>query len=302
MKLVITLSVLCLSIFTQALPAAVDGDVAVAELQPAIVDRDASIPPDSGPTVPACWAALKCSFHQIEDMSLSTRLSYVRYMETRFVPLHAGNQFRAIEGVIEFFISKGLGGPGTWVSYVDAGIVEAIQRGGAIALGIGKSKGGNPGTALWADFLTKMKNKELKDRNDHDHAWSVSEQTATEYGKKTAESTSMVGKATKQQLRWYQFTQLFRAIMRNRKTVIRTIRITFIFTNPGLAIAAEAFVDWLTDITDSTPTRVGSEIAWNLAELDLPLGAGSGSKLINDAKVLKALLPKLYKAYKNSKK
>lgn len=165
MKIIIILSVLCLSIFTQALPAAVDGDVTVAEIQPAIVERDASIPPDSGPTVPACWAALKCSFHQIEDMSLSTRLSYVQYMEARFVPLHAGNQFRAIEGVIEFFISKGLGGPGTWVSYVDAGIVEAIQRGGAIALGIGKSTGGNPGTALWADFLTKMKNKELKDRN-----------------------------------------------------------------------------------------------------------------------------------------
>lgn len=57
-------------------------------------------------------------------------------------------------------------------------------------------------------------------------------------------------------------------------------------------------MDWLTDITDITPTRVGSELAWNLSELDLPIGAN----LINDAKVLKALLPKLYKAYKDSKK
>ena len=165
MNLLVALSVLCLSIFTQALPAPADGDVAVAEIHPTLVERDASIPPDSGPTVPACWTDLKCSFHQIEDMSLSTRLLYVQYMETRFIPLNAGNQFRAIEGVIKFFISKGLGGSGTWVSYVDAGIVEAIQRGGAIALGIGKSKGGNPGSAPWADFLTKMKRKELKDRN-----------------------------------------------------------------------------------------------------------------------------------------
>lgn len=165
MNLVIALSVLCLSIFTQALPAPADGDVAVADIHPALAERDASIPPDSGPSVPACWTALTCSFHQIEDMSLSTRLLYVQYMETRFVPLNAGNQFRAIEGVIEFFISKGLGGPGTWVSYVDAGIVEAIQRGGAIALGIGSSQGGNPGSAPWADFLTKMKRKELTDRN-----------------------------------------------------------------------------------------------------------------------------------------
>lgn len=61
-------------------------------------------------------------------------------------------------------------------------------------------------------------------------------------------------------------------------------------------------MDWLTDITDMTPTRVGSEIAWNLAELDLPLGVDGGAKLINDVKVLKALLPKLYQAYKDSKK
>lgn len=77
---------------------------------------------------------------------------------------------------------------------------------------------------------------------------------------------------------------------------------TFILSNPGLAIGAEAFVDWLTEITDITPTRVGSEIAWNLAELDLPLGVDGGAKLINDVKVLKALLPKLYEAYKDSKK
>lgn len=165
MNLYITFFIFCLSVFTQALPAAVDGDVAVAEIQPAVVERDASIPPDDGPSVPACWTALKCSFHQIEEMNLPLRLSYVQYLETRFIPLNAGNQFRAIEGVIKFFISKGLGGTGTWVSYVDAGIVEAIQRGGAIALGIGTSKGGNPGSALWADFLTKMKNNELKDRN-----------------------------------------------------------------------------------------------------------------------------------------
>lgn len=165
MKLLITFSVLCLSFFTQALPAPADGDATVAEIQSAIVERDASIPPDSGPSLPACWTGLKCSFHQIEEMSLYTRLSYVQYMETRFAPLHAGNQFRAIEGVIKFFISKGLGGPGTWVSYVDAGIVEGIQRGGAIALGLGKSTGGNPGSAKWADFLTKMKNEQLKNRN-----------------------------------------------------------------------------------------------------------------------------------------
>ncbi|MCJ1422804.1 hypothetical protein MMC29_000684 [Sticta canariensis] len=112
MNFVIALFVLCLSIFTQALSAPADGDVVVAEIHSANPQRDASIPPESGPSIPACWSALKCSSNQIEEMSLSTRLRYVRYMETRFILLNAGNQFRAIEGVIKFFISKELGGPG----------------------------------------------------------------------------------------------------------------------------------------------------------------------------------------------
>ena len=165
MNFLITFLILCFYTFTQAIPLSSEQDLAVAEPLPALVDRSASIPPGDGPVLPSCWTNLKCSFHEIEAMSLPTRLSYVRYLETRFTPLHAANQFRAIEGVIEFFISKGLGGQGTWVSYVDAGIVEAIQRGGAIALGIGTSKGGNPGSALWADFLTKEKNHQLNDRN-----------------------------------------------------------------------------------------------------------------------------------------
>ncbi|MCJ1422805.1 hypothetical protein MMC29_000685 [Sticta canariensis] len=116
-----------------------------------------------------------------------------------------------------------------------------------------------------------------------------------------AESISMVDKAIKRQLSWYRFIQLFRAIMQNRKTVTRTICITFIFTNPALALGAEAFVNWLTDITDLTLTQVVCETAWNLAELDLPLGVDAGATLISNVEVFKELLPKLYKAFKDSK-
>ncbi|KAI9744696.1 MAG: hypothetical protein M1835_002677, partial [Candelina submexicana] len=287
MKPAAILSVFGLSALTVALPA--------------IVERDASpsprVPPDDGPSVPACWISLSCTFKEIEATSMSSRLDYVRYMQyAHFGPLKADNQFRAIEGVIEFFISEKLGAPGTWVSYVDAGIVEAIQRGGANALGLSTATGGNPGSEKWASFLTRRKNGGLTDRDDHDPAWSESEQTATEYGKLKAETTAGVSPATKEQLRWYQFTQLFRAIMRNRSKVILLIRATFIFTNPGLAFAAEAFIDWLTDITSDLPTRLGCEVAYTLSELDLPLGAN----LINDAKLLGALLPKLYKIYKEN--
>lgn len=167
---IIPLAILaCLLAPLQALPSSIEHDVSPAEAIPALVERSPSIPPDDGPVLPACWTKLSCSYHQIESMSMPTRLSYVRYLEDRFVPLKSSTQFRAIEGVIQFFIDEGIGGPGTWVSYVDAGIVEAIQRGGAIALGIGKSEGGNPGSAKWAEFLTNMKNGKLEDRDVRGH-------------------------------------------------------------------------------------------------------------------------------------
>lgn len=78
--------------------------------------------------------------------------------------LKCPTQWHAIEGVIEFFQSKNLGAPGSWVSYTDAGIIEAVQNGGAIALGVSGNTGGNPGSQLWATFMTKMKNGQLNDR------------------------------------------------------------------------------------------------------------------------------------------
>lgn len=116
-------------------------------------------------TWPACQTTLSCSFTAIEKTSLATRLTYLRSMQSKhFGAFGAGKQWRAVEGVIVFFQSKGLGAPGTWVSYTDAGIIEAIQRGGAIALGWSKDTGGNPGSALWAQFLRDMKAGKLKDR------------------------------------------------------------------------------------------------------------------------------------------
>jgi hypothetical protein len=97
---------------------------------------------------------------------MTARLDYVRYMQSaHFGPLKATNKFRAIEGVIEFFIAKRIGTPGTWVSYVDAGIVEAIQRGGAIALGTSAETGGNPGASMWADYLRRLRDGGLQSRD-----------------------------------------------------------------------------------------------------------------------------------------
>jgi hypothetical protein len=96
---------------------------------------------------------------------MAARLSYVRGMQSNFFGrLNAGNQYRAIEGVITFFNRNNLGPPESWISYVDAGIVEGIQRGGAITLGMSTNNGGNPGSELWATFMRGMRDGKLGDR------------------------------------------------------------------------------------------------------------------------------------------
>lgn len=76
------------------------------------------------------------------------------YMQREhFGPLKSSDCFAAIEGVIVFFMEEGLGAEGSWVSYTDAGIIEGIQRGAAIALGKSTETGGNPGSERWADYF-----------------------------------------------------------------------------------------------------------------------------------------------------
>lgn len=133
--------------------------------------KNAPAPPAPSPPVqdpnewPACQKKLSCTFAQIAASSMASRLAYVRYMQSNFFGrLKAGNQYRAIEGVIVFFERYKLGPPQSWISYVDAGIVEGIQRGGAIVLGMSTNTGGNPGSEKWATFLRGMRDGKLKDR------------------------------------------------------------------------------------------------------------------------------------------
>ena len=152
------------------------GLLTLARSAPALVEREPSPLEDSvagdvgaaatAAAIPACWQSLSCSFEVIQSNNMDWRVRYVRYMEsTHFGALKSSNQFRAIEAVIDFFKEQGEGAPGTWVSYVDAGIVEAIERGAAIALGKSKDDGKNDGTKYWVTFFNQMKAGQLQDRD-----------------------------------------------------------------------------------------------------------------------------------------
>jgi hypothetical protein len=98
-------------------------------------------------------------------MNMVDRLEYTRYIASkRLGPLQSSDQFGAVEGMFKFAIRKNLGAKGTWFSYANAGAVEAIERGAAIALGLSKQTGGNPAALKWAAFFTLRKVGKLTER------------------------------------------------------------------------------------------------------------------------------------------
>ncbi|MEU4743119.1 hypothetical protein AB0G02_22010, partial [Actinosynnema sp. NPDC023658] len=83
-----------------------------------------------------CAVSLDCTAAELDRMDVAERLEFLRLVQSGpAAALGASDRWRNIEGVLEFFRDHGLGAPGTWVSHVDAGILEGVERGVALALG-----------------------------------------------------------------------------------------------------------------------------------------------------------------------
>ncbi|EEQ85162.1 hypothetical protein RJZ56_003651 [Blastomyces dermatitidis] len=220
--------------------------------------------------VDGCWESLDCSLTQIEAMSMASRLEFIKYLSTwRLDALHSMDQFRAFEGVIAFFMRKDIGGTGTWLSLVHAACIEALQRGAAISLGLSSNTGGNPASEKWADYFYQRRTGRLTDRGAHDLSWAVAEQAAVDYGMRRADSSLQIEKPSGRVLRWMQFTRVYRTAMQYRRTILWLMRMGFTWSSPSIPMAVEAFIDWVTDVTDATSTGFLADVAWTLSALGL---------------------------------
>lgn len=112
-----------------------------------------------------CWKTLSCTLFEIETMEMRNRLAYIKYIgSAKLDPLKSMEEFHAVEGVMSFFVRRSLASPGTWLSMVNAAVVEAIQRGAAIALNTTEETGGNPAVPKWVDFFKLRAEGGLQDR------------------------------------------------------------------------------------------------------------------------------------------
>lgn len=248
---------------------------------------------DDGPRGPReCAATLDCGLAEINLMTMSDRLDLVRAMEAGPVAefLSDGTdpgRWRNIEGIITMFHNQSLGAPDSWVSYVDAGIVEGVERGVAIATGRGTDTGGNPGSQPWADYLTQFKAGELGSRAVHDRTWSIAEQAATDHGIVVAEQTfGEFPSATVD--RFFEISQFYRYLLRNRPPLIDLLTSVGDLLDPQ---QRQNFYDWATDVTNEGAGRTGAEFLWSMAELD---PAGTTFSLIE---VFRAYFEELYPLY-----
>ena len=64
--------------------------------------------------------------------------------------------------------------------------------------------------------------------------------------------------------------------------------------NPPLAILAEAFIDWLTDVTNYDAAKKGLQISWGVSALELPFDA---MNFWNNKDIVIALLPPLFASF-----
>lgn len=228
-----------------------------------------------------CAKALNCGADEINLMTMQQRLDFVRAMQrgpgARF---GAQSRWRNIEGVITFFRDHRWGAPNTWVSYVDAGIVEGIERGLAIALGRGGGNFGNPGADLWASYVTRLKAGQLRSRAAHDRAWGEAEQLSTDHGVYLAVKVHNLPPSDVEQ-RFYDFSQLYRTIMREKAETANIVEYYGVLTGqPEVVYRSDNFVDWFTDVGNIVPARMACEMAWRFATLDIFGGIGLGIEIL----------------------
>lgn len=211
-----------------------------------------------------CARTLDCTALELDRLPLSERLVFVRAVQdeiaAEYVP--GFRHWRNIEGIIRFFAENGFGAPGSWVSYVDAGILEGVERGAAIALGRSADDFGNPGAPLWADYLHRLHRGELAQRWVHDPAWSAAEQASTEHGVRIAQRHGAVASRVDQRI--FEFSELYRWMLRNPPAALLALN-EALAGSTGIPLAPADFLRWFTDVTIPEPAYRGAHVARDVA-------------------------------------
>ena len=136
---------------------------------------------ESGETI----AHLDCTLENFDSMSIADRLLWIQYFMDQF---HIGPWFKNIEGIIQGFVENGLAESGSWLSIVDAAILQGIQDGFVVsdmegAQGaVGNATSENPGKATWKIFFDELAKGPAGDDDALIEMWGTAEAASTQHG------------------------------------------------------------------------------------------------------------------------
>ncbi len=119
-----------------------------------------------------------CSLDDFDTLPIAQRLHWIQQF-MRQVP-HAHNWFNNIAGIIEGFVNYRLAEPGSWLSIVDAAILQGIQDGYARSADLVTVPSVNPGALIWCQFFDTL-GRQIKDI-DRINLWGRAEIAATDFG------------------------------------------------------------------------------------------------------------------------
>jgi RHS repeat-associated protein len=123
-----------------------------------------------------------CSLDEFDALPAEQRLLWMQIF-MRQIP-GTTNWFNNIAGILEGFVQFGLAESGSWLSIVDAGILQGIQDGYTLKEGTATYSSANPGSLLWKDFFSAL-GDEAPD-NELVNLWGAAEQESTNYGMSVA--------------------------------------------------------------------------------------------------------------------
>ncbi|MFI9508641.1 hypothetical protein [Nocardia sp. NPDC052566] len=208
------------------------------------------------------------------------------------VAFGAGQRWRNLEGVMTFFRDAGLGRPGTWVSMVNAGVLEGVARGIAMAYDSTADDYGNQAARVWAAYLTRLRGGELAAPSAHAAAWSLAKRVGTDYSVRLAERHDLT--PTPVELRFLRLAEAYNWLMDNRAPVDLVVAFAG-HLNPRLAGIDRAGVDRLFSTGSVEAARRACEIAYAAALVE-PSEGDSAARL----NMVITLLPAVFNALATS--
>ncbi|WP_344547316.1 hypothetical protein [Actinomadura fulvescens] len=213
---------------------------------------------------------------------MDDRLRFLRAVRSGLASrLGASDRWTTLEGLLRFFRVHDMGRPDSWISWVNAGVLEAVALGIAIAQDPAIADGrANAGSHAWADYLTRLSRGELATATLHNQAWSRAEEISTDAGIALAEDLQGLSPTPAEQ-RFLTLAQFYTWAIRNR-SALRSL-LGALSAIDARAHTLTDFLDWFIDAGDADAAQAGCEIYWQLAQASAPTDITGALQLLDQA-------------------